>query len=69
MSTETTLQQLALIRAVIQIVCRRCRHGAIKFAMELAPRVGWSCKVGEIATKLRCSKCNSREVNVYEARR
>ena len=30
---------------------------------------GWSCKVAEIAAKLRCSKCNSREVNVYEPRR
>ena len=69
MSSETTLEQLALCRAVIQIVCRRCRHGAIKFPMELAPRVGWACKVAEIAAKLRCSKCNSREVNVYEARR
>ena len=69
MSCETTLEQLALSRAVLQIVCRRCRHGAIKFPMELAPRVGWPCKVAEIAAKLRCSKCNSREVNVYEARR
>ena len=69
MSIETTLEQLALIRAVLQIVCRRCRHGAIKFPMELAPRVGWASKVAEIAPKLRCSKCNSREVNVYEARR
>jgi hypothetical protein len=67
--SETTLKHLALSRAVIQIVCRRCRHGAIKFPMELAPLVGWSCKVSEIAPKLRCSKCNSRQVNVYEARR
>ena len=37
--------------------------------MELAPKVGWDCKVADIAPKLRCSKCNSREVNVYEARR
>jgi hypothetical protein len=69
MSSETTLEQLALSRAVIQIVCRRCRHEAIKFPMELSPRVGWHCKLAQIAPKLRCSKCNSREVNVYEARR
>ena len=37
--------------------------------MELAPRLGWASKIAEIAPKLRCSKCNSREVNVYEARR
>ena len=67
--SQTTLEHLALNRAVIQIVCRRCRHGAIKFPMELATRVGWACKVAQIAPKLRCSKCNSREVNVYEARR
>ena len=69
MSSETTLEQLALSRAVLQIVCRRCRHGAVKFPMELIPRAGRYCKVAEIAPKLRCSKCNSREVNVYEARR
>ena len=69
MSSETTLEQLALSRAVLQIVCRRCRHEAIKFPMELIPRAGRHCKVSEIAAKLRCSKCNSREVNVYEARR
>jgi hypothetical protein len=67
--SETTLEQIALSRAVLQIVCRRCRHGVIKFPMELAPKVGWECKVGEIAPQLRCSKCNSREVNVYTARR
>ena len=27
---------------------------------------GWACKVAEIAPKLRCSKCSSQEVNVYE---
>ena len=67
MSSEKTLEQLAASRAVIQILCRRCRHGAIKFPMELAPRVGWACKVAQIAPKLRCSKCNSRQVNVDEA--
>lgn len=69
MSSETTLEQLALSRAVLQIVSRRCRHGAIKFPTELSPRAGWGSKVAEMAAKLRCSKCNSREVNVYEARR
>ena len=69
MRGEMTLDELAASRAVLQIVCRRCRHGAIKFPMELAPRVGWASKIAEIAPKLRCSKCNSREVNVYEARR
>ena len=44
-------------------------HGAIKFPMELAPRLGWASKIAEIAPKLHCSKCNSREVNLYEARR
>ena len=67
MSSETTLEQLAASRAVIQILCRRCRHGAIKCPMELAPGVGWTCKVAQIAPKLRCSKCNSRQVNVDEA--
>ena len=69
MSSEKTLEQLAASRAVIQILCRRCRHGAIKFPMELAPRVGGACRVEEIASKLHCSTCKSREVNVYEARR
>lgn len=67
--SDTNLEQLAHSRAVLQIVCRRCRHGAIKFPIELIPRAGKYCKVGEIAAKLRCSRCNSREVNVYEARR
>jgi hypothetical protein len=37
--------------------------------MELAPRLGWASKIAQIAPKLRCSKCSSCEVNVYEARR
>ena len=49
MSSETTLEQLALSRAVLQIVSRRCRHGAIKFPTELSPRAGWGSKVGEVA--------------------
>lgn len=49
MSNETTLQELALSRAALQIVCRRCRHGALKFPMELAPRVGWTSKVAQVA--------------------
>lgn len=69
MSSETTLEQLALSGAVLQIVCQRCQHGALKFPMELIPRLGRYCKIGEIAAKWRCSKCNSRDVNVYEARR
>ena len=56
-------------KASLQCVCRRCRHGALLFSMTLGEEHGWQLTLDEIARRLRCSKCQSGHVNVYEAAR
>jgi hypothetical protein len=69
MENARTLRDLIRAKACLQCVCRRCRHGALLFPMALGEDNGWHLTVDEIAPRLRCSKCFSAHVNVYEAQR
>jgi hypothetical protein len=66
---ERTLRELLHARTVYQVVCQRCRHGAVLYPMDLAQTLGWDCTGDELTKHLRCSKCSSRTVNLYEASR
>ena len=69
MEEGRTLHDLMRAKACIECVCRRCRHGALLFPMTLAEEHGWQLTVEEITQRLRCSKCQSAHVCVYEAAR
>jgi hypothetical protein len=70
MQGQRTLQDLINAKACLQIVCRRCRHAALIFPMDLiGPDIGWDATVAEVSKKVRCSKCGAKTANVYEAAR
>jgi DNA-directed RNA polymerase subunit RPC12/RpoP len=46
---------------LLTISCRRCRHTLISEPGTLAQRVGWEITLGELATRLRCTECGSKE--------
>lgn len=67
MEAGRTLHDLMRAKACLQCICRRCRHGALLFPMTLGEEHDWHLTLDEIARRLRCSKCFSAHVNVYEA--
>ena len=66
---ERTIQDMIASKSVLQVVCRRCRHGALLFPWKLAEAAGETATIAEVSERLRCSKCNNAAVNVYEAAR
>jgi hypothetical protein len=66
---ELTVRDLIASKAVLQVVCRRCKHGALLFPRELIEVAGENSSVAEISKRLRCSKCKSAHVSVYAAAR
>ncbi|PZN29929.1 MAG: hypothetical protein DIU71_13355 [Proteobacteria bacterium] len=40
--------------------CLRCRHWSPVKVLELAKRFGWGAGLGDIAPKLRCLSCGSK---------
>jgi hypothetical protein len=66
---EPTVQDLITSKAVLRVVCRRCKHGALLFPRELIEVAGENCSIADISKHLRCSKCKSAHVGVYAAAR
>jgi hypothetical protein len=64
-----TLHELLRMKGCLRCICRRCRHGALLFPMTIGEEHGWHLTVHEISRRLRCSRCQSSSVNVYEALR
>ena len=66
---ERTVQDMITSKSVLQVVCRRCRHGALLFPWKLIEVAGEMATIAEVSERLRCSKCSSFSCSVYEAAR
>lgn len=69
MPGETTLADLLERKGCLQIKCHACRREALLFPAKLADRIPLTTAVGEVSRRLRCTKCGSISVSVYEAYR
>ena len=69
MAETRILHDLMRAKAGLRCICRRCRHGALLFAMTLGEEHGWDRPLAEITRCPRCSKCQSSHVDAYEAAR
>jgi hypothetical protein len=49
---------------VISITCRECRHDREILPQSLANILGWNVTLKQACTRLRCSKCQARQVDV-----
>ena len=49
---------------VIHVTCARCRHAREVEPRALANILGWNSTLQQACARLRCSKCQAREVNV-----
>jgi hypothetical protein len=52
---------------VICVTCARCRHERELEPRLLAKLLGWKATLQRACARLRCSRCQSREVNVQVA--
>ena len=64
-----TLHDLIAAKAVLQVVCQRCRHQALIYPFELGRTVGWNTPLDDLICRLRCSACDHALATVYEATR
>lgn len=49
----------------LSVTCRRCRHGRTIPAEMLARYIGASGLVGHAVSRLRCSKCDGRDHEIW----
>ena len=49
---------------VIHVQCRKCRHAREITPHALAKLVGWTAEIGVISARLRCSKCQTKSVDL-----
>ena len=66
MQSGRTLHDLIQTKAVLQVVCQRCRHEALIYPFELGRTVGWNTPVDDLICRLRCSACGYDLATVYE---
>jgi hypothetical protein len=64
-----TLANLVHQRAVLVVVCRRCKHSGVVYAFNLIPRFGANCPAIHVRRYLRCSACRCTSPNIHEASR
>jgi DNA-directed RNA polymerase subunit RPC12/RpoP len=51
-------------QAALAVACEACGHHATLDPARLASRVGYDCAVPALRTRLRCSHCGSRRIDV-----
>jgi Zn finger protein HypA/HybF involved in hydrogenase expression len=49
---------------VIEVRCRKCQHARQLKPEVLARVVGWDAEFARVASRLRCSRCHARSVEV-----
>jgi Zn finger protein HypA/HybF involved in hydrogenase expression len=69
MPGATTLADLLKLKGCLKIKCRACRRETLLFPATLADRLPLTTAVSEVTPRLRCSKCGSTSMRVYEAYR
>jgi hypothetical protein len=47
---------------VLSVCCKACKHERAIPAKSLANRVGTNARVADVVKRMRCSQCNSRQV-------
>ena len=66
MLPSTAIQRLSdhFGNYLIEVRCRKCEHTRQLRPEALARIVGWDAKFAHVASRLRCSHCQSRVVEV-----
>lgn len=49
---------------LIHVQCRKCNHWREITPHALARLVGWATEIGDVSNRLRCSKCQTKSVDV-----
>ena len=69
MQGSRTLHDLIHAKAVLQVVCQRCRHQKLVYPFSLGRSVEWNTPMDDFVSRFRCSQCGSDLVTVHEATR
>ena len=64
-----TLGDLMRRRAVLVVVCQRCKHEAVLYPVEYIARFGDRCPAAHLRRFLRCKQCRRTSPNIHEATR
>jgi hypothetical protein len=67
--TGRTLGQLVQEKMALLAICRRCKHQRVLYPSHYIAPFGEHSPAVALRKHLRCSKCSSRLVNLYESAR